>query len=126
MVKVQIAPPATPHSAQPYASAKTTELAPVDLERVSGTNVVIVTNYVTIKMLNLTGFTNAQVQMVLVDTVWPFVRRGSTRLYTNRTASYFGPDNRDIERPADDPGPARAERCRQPRAPAGGVHHTPR
>jgi prepilin-type N-terminal cleavage/methylation domain-containing protein len=62
---------------------------------ISGTNIVIVTNYVTVKLLNLTGFPNAQVQMVTVDTVWPFVRRGSSRLYTNRTATYFGPDNRD-------------------------------
>jgi prepilin-type N-terminal cleavage/methylation domain-containing protein len=63
---------------------------------ISGTNVVVVTNYVTVKMLNLTGFTNAQVQMVMVDTVWPFVRRGASRYYTNRTATYFGPDNRDM------------------------------
>jgi prepilin-type N-terminal cleavage/methylation domain-containing protein len=62
---------------------------------VSGTNIVVVTNFVTVKMINLTGFTNVQVQMVTVDTVWPFMK-GSTRLlFTNRTASYFGPDNRD-------------------------------
>jgi prepilin-type N-terminal cleavage/methylation domain-containing protein len=63
---------------------------------VSGTNFVIVTNYVTIKMLDLTGFTNVQVQMVTVDTVWPLLSRTGTRLFTNRTANYFGPDNRDV------------------------------
>ena len=63
---------------------------------VSGTNVVIATNFVTVKMLNLTGFTNVQVQMVRVDTVWPFPTSKGMRLFTNRTASYFGPDNRDM------------------------------
>jgi prepilin-type N-terminal cleavage/methylation domain-containing protein len=63
---------------------------------ISGTNVVVVTNFVTVKMLNLTGFTNVQVQMVAVDTVWPLVTPSGTRLFTNRTASYFGPDNRDM------------------------------
>lgn len=63
---------------------------------ISGTNNVVVTNFVTIKMLNLTGFTNVQVQMVSVDTVWPFLSRSGSRLFTNRTASYFGPDNRDM------------------------------
>ena len=62
---------------------------------ISGTNVVVVTNFVTVKTLNLTGFTNVQVQMVAVDTVWPFFTRSGTRLFTNRNASYFGPDNRD-------------------------------
>jgi prepilin-type N-terminal cleavage/methylation domain-containing protein len=63
---------------------------------VSGTNVVTATNYVTVKLLTLTGFTNVQVQMVSVDTVWPFVSYTGTHLFTNRTASYFGPDNRDM------------------------------
>lgn len=62
---------------------------------VSGTNIVVITNYVTVKMLNLTGFTNVQVQMVTVDAVWPFTRWGVTSLYTNRTATYYGQDNRD-------------------------------
>jgi prepilin-type N-terminal cleavage/methylation domain-containing protein len=63
---------------------------------VSGTNIVVVTNFVTVKKLNLTGFTNVQVQMVTVDTVWPFWKGSSRLLFTNRTASYFGPDNRDV------------------------------
>jgi prepilin-type N-terminal cleavage/methylation domain-containing protein len=63
---------------------------------VSGTNLVIVTNFVTVKTLGLTGFTNVQVQMVAVDTVWPFPTSTGMRLFTNRTASYLGPDNRDM------------------------------
>ncbi len=62
---------------------------------ISGTNSVIATNYVTVKMLSLSGSPNAQVQMVTVDTVWPFPTLHGNRLFTNRTASYFGPDNRD-------------------------------
>jgi prepilin-type N-terminal cleavage/methylation domain-containing protein len=62
---------------------------------ISGTNIVMATNFVTVRMLGLTGLANVQVQMVTVDTVWPFPTRHGTRLFTNRTASYFGPDNRD-------------------------------
>ena len=63
---------------------------------ISGTNVTPVTNFVTVKMLSLSGMTNVQVMMVLVNTVWPYrTYRGKTRLFTNTTASYFGPDNRD-------------------------------
>ncbi len=63
---------------------------------ISGTNVIVATNYVTVKLMNVTGVANVQVQMVMVDTVWPFPTRTGFRLYTNRTATYFGPDNRDI------------------------------
>ena len=62
---------------------------------ISGNNRVVATNFVTVKMLNLTGLANVQVQMVTVDTVWPFPTAKGIRLFTNRTASYFGPDNRD-------------------------------
>jgi len=62
---------------------------------VSGTNVVVATNFVTVKMLNLTASPSVQVQMVTVDTVWPFLTLHGKCLFTNRTASYFGPDNRD-------------------------------
>lgn len=63
---------------------------------ISGTNAVVVTNFVTVKLLNLTGLPNVQVQMVMVETVWPLrTLRYGQRLYTNTTATYFGPDNRD-------------------------------
>ena len=62
---------------------------------ISGTNIVVATNFVTVKTLNVAGLTNVQVQMVTVDTVWPFLTGSGRRLFTNRTASYFGPDNRD-------------------------------
>ena len=62
---------------------------------VSGTNIVVATNFVTVKMISLTGLPSVQVQMVTVDTVWPFLTHHGKHLFTNRTASYFGPDNRD-------------------------------
>ena len=63
---------------------------------ISGSNVISATNFVTVKMMSVTGYTNVQVQMLLVDTVWPFPTSTGVRLYTNRTATYFGPDNRDV------------------------------
>jgi type II secretory pathway pseudopilin PulG len=62
---------------------------------ISSTNAVMVTNFVTVKMIGLTGLTNVQVQLVTVDTVWPFPTKTGMRLFTNRTAAYYGPDNRD-------------------------------
>jgi prepilin-type N-terminal cleavage/methylation domain-containing protein len=62
---------------------------------ISGTNAVRVTNYVTVTMYNLTGLTNVQVQMVRVDTVWPFRWGNINRLYTNSVATYCAPDNRN-------------------------------
>jgi len=64
---------------------------------ISGSNVVTATNFVTIKMMYLNGVTNPpiQIQMVTVDTVWPFSMFGKMKLYTNRTASMYGMDNRD-------------------------------
>ncbi len=61
----------------------------------SGTNVVIGTNYVTIKPVTGTG--NASNIMVRVDTVWKFRWRTTTRLYTNTIATYLAPDNKQPE-----------------------------
>jgi type II secretory pathway pseudopilin PulG len=64
---------------------------------VSGTNTVYATNYVTLKMFWVNGVSNppVQMQMLTVDTVWPFKSYSGTRLFTNRTATYYAPDNRD-------------------------------
>jgi prepilin-type N-terminal cleavage/methylation domain-containing protein len=65
----------------------------------AGGNFVTATNYVTIRMLNYTNITAVQLQMVRVDTVWPFTWGSgaamTTRLYTNTTCTYEAPDNRD-------------------------------
>ena len=64
---------------------------------ISGTNTITATNYVTLKLVNYNNATNppVQMQMLTVDTVWPCTRYGKARYYTNRTATYFGPDARD-------------------------------
>ncbi len=62
---------------------------------ISGTNVVRATNYVTASMINITGNTNVQVQLIKVQTVWPFLWGNVNRLYTNTIAVYCAPDNRD-------------------------------
>ena len=65
---------------------------------ISGTNTVIATNYVTLKMFYLNGVSSppVQVQMVTVDTVWVFKSYRGTRIFTNRTATYYAPDNREV------------------------------
>jgi len=63
----------------------------------SGTNTVIATNYVTVRALYLNNMSNppVQVQMVTVRTVWPFRMFSRYSYFTNTTATYYGPDNRD-------------------------------
>lgn len=63
---------------------------------ISGTNVVRATNFVSVSMLYLNGSTNppVQVQMIRVDTVWPFLWGNVNRLYTNTISTYCAPDNR--------------------------------
>jgi type II secretory pathway pseudopilin PulG len=61
---------------------------------ISGTNYVWATNFVSFRLLtNMTGVPGVQVQMIRVDTVWPFFEGNATRAYTNTVASYYAPDN---------------------------------
>lgn len=55
---------------------------------VSGTNVVWATNYASVSTIAISTNPPVTVQMVEVNTVWPF----GGRLYTNRVADYFAPD----------------------------------
>ena len=65
----------------------------------SSTNYVVVTNFVTISQVFVNGATNPfiQMQMVRVDTVWPFAGWGnfSRGNYTNTVCTLIAPDNRD-------------------------------
>jgi type II secretory pathway pseudopilin PulG len=66
-----------------------------------GTNYVMATNYVTIRMFKENNDTiPVQLQMVRVDTVWPFTSWGnfSVKYYTNTICTLMAPDNRN---PAD-------------------------
>jgi prepilin-type N-terminal cleavage/methylation domain-containing protein len=65
-----------------------------------GTNAVPATNYVTIRKFSEDNNATAgwpQVQMIRVDTVWPFTGWGnfSVKYYTNTVCTYIAPDNRD-------------------------------
>jgi hypothetical protein len=65
----------------------------------SSTNCIFATNYVTISQLFVNGTNNPyiQLQMVRVDTVWPFSGWGnfSKGTYTNTACTLLAPDNRD-------------------------------
>lgn len=63
---------------------------------ISGTNVVPATNFVTVRLVNLNNITNppVQVQLVRVDTVWPFYAFGRKNLHTNTVVTYVAPDDR--------------------------------
>lgn len=64
---------------------------------VSGGNFVRATNYVTIRMLtNVAGVPAVSLQMVQVDTVWPFQIGTTNRFFTNSISTYLAPDNRDV------------------------------
>ena len=64
-----------------------------------GTNIVLVTNYVTVQQIYENNYTNisVQLQMIRVDTVWPFLGWGPYILayYTNSVGTFMAPDNRD-------------------------------
>lgn len=64
-----------------------------------GTNCIVATNYITIKSVFANNQTNpwVQLQVIQVDTVWPFDGWGnfSRRVYTNSVYTLMAPDNRD-------------------------------
>jgi hypothetical protein len=60
---------------------------------ISGTNAVMVTNFVTVRAVTFSP-TNVAVHMVQVDTVWPFQRFKGTRFFTNTAATYVAQDDR--------------------------------
>jgi hypothetical protein len=61
------------------------------------TNYVTATNFVSIQLIDLNNETNppVQVQMIRVDTVWPFFYRSLNLYFTNTAATLLAPDNRD-------------------------------
>ncbi len=59
---------------------------------VAGTNVVWATNYTTVSLVAIATNPVVNVHMVKVDTVWPFIWKGTTRYFTNTVANYYAPD----------------------------------
>jgi hypothetical protein len=62
-----------------------------------GTNFTVATNFVSVRLIDLNNSTNppVQVQMIQVDTVWPFRYRAGNLSFTNTAATLLAPDNRD-------------------------------
>jgi hypothetical protein len=58
----------------------------------SGTNYVVATNYISVKTIWIVPNT-VTVQMIRVDTVWPFNGWRQNSFYTNTIVNYFAPDN---------------------------------
>jgi hypothetical protein len=65
--------------------------AVLDLPR-TGTNKVYATNFVTVTTNQVSSSPDIFVQMVKVDTVWPYIRNGQVLYYTNTVADYYAPD----------------------------------
>jgi hypothetical protein len=65
----------------------------------TSTNYVVATNFISVRLLFANGITNPwiQMQMIRVDTVWPFNGWGgfTPRAYTNTVCTMLAPDNRD-------------------------------
>jgi type II secretory pathway pseudopilin PulG len=59
------------------------------------TNYVVATNFITIQ--SFYPYSGVQMQMIRVDTVWPFTgwKNFSVNYYTNSICTYLAPDNRD-------------------------------
>lgn len=75
-----------------FTNLLTVTWAVLDLPR-TGTNKVFATNYVTVVTNVPISFSpDVIVQMVKVDTVWPYIRNGQVLYYTNTVADYYAPD----------------------------------
>ena len=55
---------------------------------ISGTNYTRATNFISVRTITISTLPPVAVQMVKVDTVWPF----RDRLFTNTVANYYAPD----------------------------------
>jgi type II secretory pathway pseudopilin PulG len=59
-----------------------------------GTNVVA-TNYVSVQMSCVSTYSAVQMEVVTVQTVWPFILWGNNVYFTNTIATIITPDNRN-------------------------------
>lgn len=65
---------------------------------ITGTNVIYATNFITVSTVNVSVNPPVTVQMMDVDTVWPYTPQfGKARLYTNSAATLFAPDNAQVQ-----------------------------
>jgi len=59
------------------------------------TNFTLATNFVSVKLINCNYNTSIVMQVIQVDTVWPFRYRGGSPCFTNTACTVLAPDNRD-------------------------------
>lgn len=71
----------------------------LDLPISTNAGPVMATNFISIKtfspIFSGTAMSSVPLQVVQVDTVWPFRIGKTNRLYTNSISTFFAPDNRD-------------------------------
>jgi len=62
----------------------------------ASTNYTVATNYISVQLIYLDSPANMiPVQIIRVDTVWPFSYRAGNLYFTNTSATLLAPDNRD-------------------------------
>lgn len=61
----------------------------------ASTNFVMATNFVSVQIVYINGYTNVMGQFVRVDCVWPFGFRAGSPCFTNTVCTLLAPDNRD-------------------------------
>jgi hypothetical protein len=67
----------------------------LDIPVPNGGTPVLATNYVSVQMSYVSTYTNVQMEIVEVQTVWPFIRSGNNVYFTNTMATIISPDNRN-------------------------------
>jgi Prokaryotic N-terminal methylation motif len=67
----------------------------LDIPVPSGGTPVLATNYVQVVMSYVSTNVNVQMEVVQVQTVWPFIRSGNNVYFTNTMATIISPDNRN-------------------------------
>jgi hypothetical protein len=74
-----------------YWSGFTTNILDIPYEN---TNYVMATNFVSVYSINVSTYSNVQIEVVQVQTVWPFYIRKAHLLFTNTISTIIAPDNR--------------------------------
>jgi len=67
----------------------------LDVPVPTGGTPVLATNYVSVQMSYVSTNVNVQMEIVTVQTVWPFIRYGNNVYFTNTIATIITPDNRN-------------------------------
>jgi prepilin-type N-terminal cleavage/methylation domain-containing protein len=66
----------------------------LDVPYESSNNFVMATNWVKIQMITVSNYANVQVEVLQVQTAWPFKLRANNLYFTNTVTTIIAPDNR--------------------------------